>query len=152
MHIRLFTALYASAITSSVYALKINALPAQEAQDALPHQILSQSRGQQLKDSWKQVFDSALLAQSHSSELDDGASYLAQSGSEFGGLMALIPGAADSGSGGKGFVSAMMALGGVFAHVILPMLTGEQKDQIEGAMSLFKDKAGMFDKDLAESM
>ncbi len=62
MHIKLFTALYASAITSSVDALKINALPAQEAQNAIPHEILSQTRGEQLKDSWKQVFDSALLA------------------------------------------------------------------------------------------
>ena len=49
-------------------------------------------------------------------------------------------------------MGAMMALAGMFTHVILPMISGEDKEKLEGAMKLFKDKAGMFDKDLAESM
>ncbi len=49
-------------------------------------------------------------------------------------------------------MGAMMALAGMFTHVILPMISGEDKEKLEGAMKMFKDKAGMFDKDLAESM
>ena len=97
MHIRLFTALYASAITSSVDALKINALPAQKAQVAQDaHEILSQTRDEQLKESWKQVFDSALLAQSsyssHEEDADDSASNLAQSGQDMTAMASLMPG------------------------------------------------------------
>ncbi len=76
---------------------------------------------------------------------------MAQCGQDLTELTNMMPGA-DSGASGKGFIGAMMAVAGMFTHVILPMISGEDKEKLEGAMKLFKDKAGMFDKNLSTSM